>query len=737
MEKIHVKMKYCYGIKSLDHEFVFSKENMIPVYAPNGIMKTSFAKTFQDFATGDSTPRDEMFPARKSIFEIEDENGKKIKSENIFVARQYMEDFESDKTATLLAKEDLRKKWKEINNNIDIKKILLLDKLKHLSGFTGRSDNIELEIEKDFDYKNLYEIIKNVFIEDKSTTIPEIDFSNIIYKNIFNEDTLEFVLENKNDLREYASGYHKLLSNSIYFRDGFNHYKALKVNKSLEGNNFYNAGHTIILLDNKGKKLEVQNSKKFEEIIKKEKESIFSDESLNKKFLVIDKKIKNQKLEDLREYLKDNKEILVELSEIEMFKKTLWITYLKKNEDLCLNFLTEYTKCKKDLEEIIKKVKNTETEWQSVVNEFNRRFSSMPFKISIGNQKNVILKMDTPFFEYTFKDKDTEEEVKKTKQELIRILSSGEKKALYILQLIFEINSRKKGGTETLLIIDDITDSFDYRNKYAIIQYLKDISSYVNFKQIILTHNFDFFRTIIGRVGSKINYNKYLLATRGKNAVILNNVEKMGIINPFQDYKQKCIKNTDEGIKKCLALIPFIRNLIEYSDYESTSNPDYELLTNLLHIKNKTGELKESISIKINDISHIFKSRIGVTLNFADNFLVIEKIYKIAESIKEDDLGLENNIVLAIAIRLKAEEFMIKKINDDIFMISITSKQTERLIDKFKKKFSEEKESIKILDEVQIMTPENIHINTFMYEPILDMTCYELIGLYKRVKDLK
>ena len=46
------------------------------------------------------------------------------------------------------------------------------------------------------------------------------------------------------------------------------------------------------------------------------------------------------------------------------------------------------------------------------------------------------------------------------------------------------------------------------------------------------------------------------------------------------------------------------------------------------------------------------------------------------------------------------------------------------------------KEKIKILEEVNIMTPENIHLNSFMYEPILDMDINELLNLYQKVKAL-
>jgi hypothetical protein len=46
---------------------------------------------------------------------------------------------------------------------------------------------------------------------------------------------------------------------------------------------------------------------------------------------------------------------------------------------------------------------------------------------------------------------------------------------LYILNIIFEVKARIKANQETIFIVDDIADSFDYKNKYAIIEYLKEI----------------------------------------------------------------------------------------------------------------------------------------------------------------------------------------------------------------------------------------------------------------------
>jgi hypothetical protein len=94
-------------------------------------------------------------------------------------------------------------------------------------------------------------------------------------------------------------------------------------------------------------------------------------------------------------------------------------------------------------------------------------------------------------------------------------------------------------------------------------------------------------------------------------------------------------------------------------------------------------------------------------------------------------------VVSGIAgIRLKSEVFMISKINDTEFVNSITKNQTFKLNQKYIELFPTETENIELLEQVNLMTPENIHLNSFMYEPILDMGNVHLKDLYKKVKGL-
>ncbi len=143
----------------------------------------------------------------------------------------------------------------------------------------------------------------------------------------------------------------------------------------------------------------------------------------------------------------------------------------------------------------------------------------------------------------------------------------------------------------------------------------------------------------------------------------------------------------------------------------------------------------------MSDLRKIFESTIP-GINFPTDNLnekVIDIIFREADDCLSADEGInfENKIVLSIAIRLKAEIFMIDKINDQSFIQSIDKNQTFNLFGMYKSKNPGETENLKILEEVILITPANIHLNSFMYEPILDMSDQHLRELYRRVKNLK
>ncbi len=80
---------------------------------------------------------------------------------------------------------------------------------------------------------------------------------------------------------------------------------------------------------------------------------------------------------------------------------------------------------------------------------------------------------------------------------------------------------------------------------------------------------------------------------------------------------------------------------------------------------------------------------------------------------------------------------MIHEINDMDYVNRIKRVQTGKLFGKFKKTHPTKEEEIAILDKVNLMTAENIHLNSFMFEPILDLSSSHLKKLYVEVEGYK
>lgn len=718
MERLKLNLRNCYGIKKLEHDFDFSDGKTYSIYASNGTMKTSFAKTFKDISIGEES-KDLMFPARKTVREIVDENNNPIAKEQVFVIEPLNVDFNSEKISTLLVNKKLKDEYDKIHSEIDKKKEKFLKKLKLLCGL---KKNIEEEISGTFSNNEKDFLICLKELEEEVFNGKELEFSNIVYSEIFNERVLAFLNTEdvKDKITEYIEKYNELIDSSTYFKKGvFNHTDASTISKSLNDNGFFDAKHSVSLNTEKDKH-EIFTQEELDEVIKEEKDKILSDPFLKEIFDFIDKAITRHKdLRKFRDYLENNQKILPELADLGSFRKKLWISYLKYERDSYKELLNEYQSGKKEIEEIIKQANKEKTDWRNVINIFEKRFF-VPFKLGIKNQKDVILKNEGPSITFIFEDSDGETPVEKS--ELLKVLSSGEKRALYILNIIFEVEARKKNKEETLFIFDDIADSFDYKNKYAIIEYLKEISEEDIFYSIMLTHNFDFFRTIQSRLN--LNRDKCFMITKMEKETALIKAE---YLNPFSHFK----KNLGTNKKILIASVPFARNLIEYA--KDSNDANWKKLTSLLHIKS------DSDSITVSDLENIFNDVFpNINLNLDDKSKKAKDlIFELAEGCltAHENINLENKIVLSIAIRLKAEKFMINKINDSSKVDSITKNQTLELFKIFKEEIGGE-EIIKILEKVNLMTPENIHLNSFMYEPILDMSDIHLKELYSEVRGL-
>lgn len=720
MDRVLVDLRHCYGIKTLKKDFDFTKARAYAIYAPNGVMKSSLAQTFKDAANGDES-EDRIFPARQTVRKITDEAGKDIDGERVLVVLPYDEEFgPTEKTSTLLVDAKLRKEYEQLHKSIDEAKAALLKAIRQQA---DSKRSFEDEIIAAFTSGDDFEVAARR-IKDELQNQKETPFADVEYDIVFDEKVVK-ALETKDlkDLIEdFIKHYNQLLAASTYFKKGtFDYYNAGQIAKSLANNGFFDAKHTVNLKAS-GAILEINTEKELETVITKEKETIIKDKKLRASFDAVAKQLdRNTEMREFARYLQENDALLSRMNNLDKLREDVLKSYLKVHHGLYLALIAKYDEVAKRKKEIEDEARKQRTHWEEVIRIFNDRFF-VPFELEAKNRVDVMLGND-PIIDLGFIYRDGKDTAELEKPQLVKVLSTGERKALYVLNVIFEIQRRSKTKQETLVVVDDIADSFDYSNKYAIVQYLKDISEDGLFKLIVMTHNFDFFRTIEGRF---VGYPNCLMASKNDQGISL--VQAAGIRNVFaNDWKANFFNDS----RKKIASICFLRNLIEMTTGDG--DPNYDKLTSMLHWR---PESEKMIVANLDAIyNEVCKSAgaSGDATKFV-HLLITEEADKCLTV--PSGLNLENKIVLAVATRLAAERFMIGKIKDDKFVAAIATNQTQKLIAKFREKFPKEEQAINTLDRVALMTPENIHVNSFMYEPIVDMSDAHLKRLYTDVKKL-
>ena len=93
MDTLKINLEHCYGIKKFQYEFDLRVQNkdkgVYSIYAPNGFMKSSLARTLDDIAKGRDS-QDIIFPERITIREVFADNDP-IEPNDILVIKPYEE----------------------------------------------------------------------------------------------------------------------------------------------------------------------------------------------------------------------------------------------------------------------------------------------------------------------------------------------------------------------------------------------------------------------------------------------------------------------------------------------------------------------------------------------------------------------------------------------------------------------------------------------------------------------
>lgn len=733
MNKLNIELTNCFGIDSLKHEFDFGKGNTFSIYARNGLMKTSFAKTFQLIQQGKKENiSDAIFGEPGSaIVQID---GQDIEKKQVFVVKSYESSYESD-ISSLLIKGDIQTQLKDVFK-VRTKLLKALEKdsgLKIKRTSLGKTVyELEPTIVKDFDF-NEKDILSNLM--ELASYEPEIECSDIPYSVIFDDTVLKKIKDTKfqEGIRDFITSSDEIYSSFEYLEKGNLTLPKLKdLKKSLVKDAFFVKQNKVILSGQDA----ITNSEALEQHISNIETKIQQTPA----YKAIENLLNDSKGIVLKDIIETNPEIIgfLALDKLQTLKKCLWGSYIRHNSILFEELCDKYN----DFSEAIDALEIDDTPWKKALDIFNQRFT-VPFMMNVVNLKGAIIGESVPQVEFSFKKGDTVKTIDRSKLEKLDTLSQGEKRALYLLNIIFDIEQIKNTGEETLLVIDDIADSFDYKNKYAIIEYLYELAQVSNIYMLILTHNFDFYRTVASRLS--VNRSNRLIADYSNDVLKLE-------VEYYQDKPFKNWKNNPKE-KDIFALLPFVRNLIEYGVDQNISHTgeDFLFLTSLLH------EKQDSRRITFGDIEPLYKHYAGVTqfdASVGTDVVVLSKLYSVCDDITTFDTKLENKIVLSIGIRHKAEEYIIQQIHNYTGQLSWrknkqnyrgtnvefmnfvqnNGNQTRELFNGYKQFGDADK--IKILNEVNIMTPEHIHVNSFMYEPILDMDIVELHRLYHTIKNL-
>lgn len=197
MKKLQIDLNYCYGIKNLKYEFDFNGGKNYLLYAPNGMMKTSFTKTFSALSHN-KKPCDEAFN-RPTSYTINDETNNPIVADDIFVINSYEDEYFSPNSAKLMVKKDLKKSYDDIMEKIQLSQHSLEEALKEY--FNSNDVDFTKEITSLYG-KSSIDFLETILNNAENDLFKQneihLNFKEISYTVLFDENIKKFCADPKN-----------------------------------------------------------------------------------------------------------------------------------------------------------------------------------------------------------------------------------------------------------------------------------------------------------------------------------------------------------------------------------------------------------------------------------------------------------------------------------------------------------------------------------------------------------
>lgn len=140
MNRISLNLNHCFGITKLSEELTFEEENVVLIYAPNGLMKTSFAKTLQLYRQGKTDKVKDVVADIAGDISIKDEDGNIVLPSSIYVSNCEEPDSETPQNITsFLADSILKQQYDNILKDLSEKQKTLF---KDISDYARSTDII-------------------------------------------------------------------------------------------------------------------------------------------------------------------------------------------------------------------------------------------------------------------------------------------------------------------------------------------------------------------------------------------------------------------------------------------------------------------------------------------------------------------------------------------------------------------------------------------------------------------
>ena len=703
MEKLIVnKMKNAFGIANLslnDNKSYFSQD---VIYSRNGTFKTSFSKTLYELSNGNiSKIRDRISDELADLdIKIIDENDNEIidlTNKFIVFSRDIYEnnnkklsDYTQEYELIAIDKEDKEYLDELLSNGIEDSIIELNTACKKMDLDYAKVMDV-LELNGNNKVEKLIELFE-LIAEADDNDIAQINLKKIFQKAYDVIDNEEF----KTSVSNYIDVYNNRLNEKLFDND-FNENNCFDLIGSLKKLSFLNETKKrgIVMQGTIYYKIE-----EVEELINNIIKEIATDPQIieaNKELL---KNIGTSKESAvLKEEIINNPQLVQQLS---LGRKGIILSALKKSGIQYDYWITTLNKVKQELTKLLEKVKTKSSIFDEALDVYKSRFHPV-FSIEIKNREESLLGLQMPTFIFRHnRNKDIEiEEIK-----LYELLSSGEKTSLNIIKFLVEYLANKNNNP--FIVLDDIVETFDYANRYAFLEYINDLVR-TGTSIVILTHNFEFYKTVSSRIrdlrkleAHSDNGKIYI----SKNSNLNKNIEDILTIN---------------NLEQLLFAIPYIReaNIILKNDTE--------LFDSLLHYNQQTR------AIKLGQITDLLGEKAKINLELDTNKNYIETLKEIVSDFKNiDDNNIVKKTILAMYLRIVLEE---KIIQDNFSLLEgIDNFQLARIQDLYSNKLSDKTNSL--IEKVQLSTPEFIHGNAFMYEPLVDIEAKYLIEIKEELDNL-